>query len=197
MMMKKNILITISLVAVISGITACKHITESKVINGTVIDASMNNITLATSDGNTVNISTMNANPEKVPGVLLYDSVKVTCVNKDMEGIKILTATELSILRHSPYYYIQGTWIEPNPIAPKEVQGFTLNQDGTAQSVNMATLSIDGWNLEDRTLFLNYKSIGNRQSFDGIDTLQINKIDADSLVLSQKGIVIWRLGKQK
>lgn len=70
---------------------------------------------------------------QKVPGVLLNDSVRVTCTHEDIDGVKILKADELTITVHSPYYYIQGTWLEPNPINLKEMQGFTLNQNGTAQ----------------------------------------------------------------
>ena len=195
--MKKNICITAIIIASAFGVTACKQNTESKTINGTVLDASMNNIVLTTSDGSTVDISTMDTSPEKVPGVLIDDSVKVTCIEKDMDGTKVLTATGITILRHSPYYYIQGTWVEPNPINAQEVQGFTLNQDGTAQSVNMATLDINGWSLDGMYLQLNYKSIGNKMTFDGIDTLSIDKIDADSLVLSQNGAIAWRLSREK
>ena len=195
--MKKNICITAISIVLMFGLMSCKQIAEPKTINGTVLDASMNNITLATSDGNTIDISTMDTSPEKVPGVLIDDSVKVTCIEKDIDGIKVLTATELTILRHSPYNYIQGTWVEPNPINAKEVQGFTLNQDGTAQSINMATLSIDEWNLEGMCLQLNYKSIGNGMTIEGTDTLQIEKINADSLVLSQNGTIAWRLGREK
>jgi len=33
-----------------------------------------------------------------------------------------------------------GTWVQPNPINEKEVQGFKLNKDSSAESINMATL---------------------------------------------------------
>lgn len=139
----------------------------------------------------------MDANPQKVPGVLLNDSVKVTCTNENINGVQILKATELTITAHSPYYYIQGTWVEPNPINPKEMQGFTLNQDGTASSVNMATLLIKRWNMNNKTLTLRYESIGNRQTITGTDTLNVIKINADSLVLAQDSNVVWRLARQK
>ena len=101
--------------------------------------------------------------------------------------MQILKADELTITVHSPYYYIQGTWLEPNPINPKEMQGFTLNQNGTASSVNMANC----------TLTLQYESIGNKQTITGTDTLNVVKIDADSLVLARKTNVMWRLARQK
>jgi len=35
---------------------------------------------------------------------------------------------------------IYGSWVQPNPIYEKEVQGFKLNKDSSAESINMATL---------------------------------------------------------
>lgn len=195
--MKKFIYLSLCVTLFISGISSCKQTPSSRIIEGIVYDASMNNITIISDQGDTVNISTMNTNPSKVPGVLLNDSVKVTCVNENADGTEILKATSLIITAHSPYYYIQGTWLEPNPIDPKEMQGFTLNQNGTAISVNMATLVFKSWNLENRTLTLQYESIGNKQTFEGTDTLDIAKINADSLILKQKGAIMWRLSRKK
>lgn len=195
--MKKLIHLSVSAAFLLSAITACKQGPNSQIINGIVYDATMNNITVITDQGDTINISTMDANPQKVPGVLLNDSVKVTCTNENINGVQILKATELTITAHSPYYYIQGTWVEPNPINPKEMQGFTLNQDGTASSVNMATLLIKRWNMNNKTLTLQYESIGNRQTLAGTDTLNVVKINADSLVLAQNSNVVWRLARQK
>ena len=103
----------------------------------------------------------------------------------------------MTFTANSPYYYIQGTWLEPNPINAQEMQGFTLNPNGTAQSVNMATLLIKNWNLDNKTLTLQYESIGNKQTIMGTDTLSITKIDADSLILSKNTNVIWRLARKK
>ncbi len=180
------------------GIVACKQAPVSKTVNGVVMDASMNNVTIITDSGDTLNISTMDADPAKVHGVLIDDSVKMTYQVEKLDGMKILQATELVVTVHSPYYYIQGTWTEPNPIKPDEAQGFILNQDGTARSVGMATLLYENWNLDDNELTMNYKSIGNGQTLEGTDTLTIVKINADSLVLADKaGKVIWRLARQE
>lgn len=111
--------------------------------------------------------------------------------------MKVLTATELTILVHSPYYFIQGTWVEPNPINPKEIQGFKLNENNTASSINMATLQFTGWNLNDRTLMLTGKSIGNGQTIENTDTFNIVRLDADSLILSRGGHIVWKLGREK
>lgn len=188
---------SVCFVFVLFSMASCKKAEGPQTYSGTVFDATMNNITLITAKGDTVNISTLDANPQKVPGVLINDSIEVTCENKDADGVKILTATELTVLTHSPYYYIAGTWVEPNPINAKEVQGFTLKEDGTASSVNMATLQFSKWNLDNRTLTLTYASIGNKQTIEGTDTLNVVKLDADSLVLSKDKAIVWRLTRQK
>ena len=195
--MKKIISTTACFMLVMLLATSCKKTTGPQTYTGVVYDATMNNITLITDKGDTVNISTMDANPQKVPGVLINDSVQVTYDNKEVGGVKVLTATDLSILVHSPYYFIAGTWVEPNPINDKEVQGFTLKDDGTASSVNMATLQFNKWNLDNRTLTLSYTSIGNKQTIEGIDTLHVVRIDADSLILSNPKQIVWKLARQK
>ena len=93
--MKK--LIYLSVLAFFAGsISSCNH---PQVLNGIVYDATMNNITLITGKGDTINISTMDANPDKVSGVLLEDSVEVTCIKEKIEGGEILKATELVIIK--------------------------------------------------------------------------------------------------
>lgn len=161
------------------------------------MDASMNNIVLITTAGDTVDVSTMPVDSVQLPGVLINDSIKVTCEEKDVDGVKVLTATAIEVLVHSPYYFIQGTWVMPNPIDSTQMQGFTLEQDGTAKSVNMATLDFKNWNLDNYTLTMQFQSIGNKQTIDGVDTLQVAKIDADSLILSKNNAVVWALARQK
>lgn len=168
-------------------------------VDGIVMDASMNNVMVITTAGDTLSISTVDADPAKVQGVLIDDSVKVTYLPTDMEGVTVLQAQELTVTAHSPYFYIQGSWVEPNPIQADSVQGIKLNQDGTAASIGMATLLFKNWNLADaNTLILGGESVGNKQTIPMSDTLTVVKLNADSLVLADKaGAVMWRLGRQK
>lgn len=83
----------------IGSIAACKQESKYQVINGIVYDATMNNITLITGKGDTVNISTMDTKPDKVCGVLLDDSVEVVCIKEKIEGKEILKASELIIIK--------------------------------------------------------------------------------------------------
>lgn len=41
-----------------------------------------------------------------------------------------------------------GSWIQPNPINDKEVQGFILKNDGTAQSINYEVAKINAKKLD-------------------------------------------------
>ena len=152
------------------GLGSCGGAAGPQTVTGVVVDASMNNIMVRTDAGDTVDISTMDTDPAKVPGVLIDDSVRVVCAGKDVDGVKVLTAQELTVTVHSPYYYIQGAWFEPNPI---------------------------NWSLADGKVMLTAESIGNGVNAETTDTLQVVKLDADSLVLAQNGQVVWRFGRKK
>ncbi|MEI6748010.1 MAG: lipocalin family protein [Bacteroidota bacterium] len=79
-----------------------------------------------------------------------------------------------------------GSWVQPNPINDKEVQGFILKNDGTAQSINMETLKYQKWWYESNSLFLVAESIGNRTS--SIDTMkyEVVKINEKELELKDR-----------
>ena len=49
---------------------------------------------------------------------------------------------------------VAGTWVEPIPGMPGKVQGFRLEADGGASSVNMATLTTERWKREGDRLIL-------------------------------------------
>ena len=166
-------------------------------VTGTVIDATMNNITLLSTAGDSLNISIMDADPVAVPGVLLYDSVSISYKSEKLGDVEVLQATALTIVRHSPFFYIAGTWLEPNPIDLGSVQGFSLNQDGTASSVNMATLLFKSWTFDSQTLLLTSESVGNKQTLLSTDTLMVVTLDIDSLVLARKCGDLWRLAREK
>lgn len=81
-----------------------------------------------------------------------------------------------------------GNWIEVMPANPQIVQGVTLNADGSASSIGMATLLYEKWKPEaDNMLILWGKSVGNGQTIDFSDTLNIIKVTPDSLILGKFG----------
>lgn len=190
--MKK--IFTTSFLLILVAMSSCTTAPKPQTVTGTVIDASMNNIFIKTSAGDSLWLSTMNADPTKVSGVLIDDSVSV--IYKDSAEINV--AVELTVLKHSPYFFIAGSWVEPNPIDATQNQGFTLVNTGDASSINMATLVYKSWNmLGFDSLVLSGQSIGNKQTIDFCDTMRIVKLDADSLVLANGGAIIYNLGRAK
>lgn len=90
---------------------------------------------------------------------------------------------------------VMGAWEQP--ISGMEgTQGFKLEKDGNASSINMATLVFEKWNKQGDTLILCGKSIGNGQTLDFSNTLMINKLTKDSLILTNNGEVVWSLAKK-
>ncbi len=89
-----------------------------------------------------------------------------------------------------------GAWVQPNPINEKEVQGFILKFDGTAESINFATLKYKNWWCEPYKLNLVVESVGNKVS--SFDTVQyeVIKITDEYLELKDRQ-TIARYKKEK
>ena len=83
-----------------------------------------------------------------------------------------------------------GKWVQPVPRLPKLKQGFVFKEDGKAASVNMATLRYDTWRKEGSSLILSGKSIGNHQLLSFSDTLEIESLTRDSLVLKRNQLIL-------
>lgn len=79
---------------------------------------------------------------------------------------------------------LTGSWVQPNPINEKEVQGFKLKNDGMAESINMATLVYKKWWTEEGKLVLVAESIGNGSS--SIDTTIYDIVNNTDSVLELK-----------
>ena len=77
-----------------------------------------------------------------------------------------------------------GSWVEPIPGNETEVQGFTLNEDGTASSINMNTLVYQKWVLKKGQLILTAKSIGNHSSSIDNEVYSIELVGKNSLTLN-------------
>lgn len=82
--------------------------------------------------------------------------------------------------------HLYGTWTEPNPIKENEEQGFRLNKDGTAESINMATLLYRQWWLRDNTLYLVTESKGNRQSILDTSAYTVVNVTNNELTLRDR-----------
>lgn len=82
---------------------------------------------------------------------------------------------------------LYGSWVEKNPINETEVQGFKLNENLSASSINMETLQYQSWDYKDGQLSLVAKSIGNKVS--GVDTIvyKVISVDDTRLVIEENG----------
>lgn len=78
---------------------------------------------------------------------------------------------------------ITGTWTQPVPGMENMTQGFVLNTDGTASSVNMATLAYDTWRHDGDNLIMTGRSIGNGQIIEFTDVYEIEQLTSNTLVL--------------
>ena len=92
---------------------------------------------------------------------------------------------------------IIGSWIMPIEGQPGKMQGIKLEEGGNASSINMATLVYKYWEQQGDELYLTVKSIGNGVEIEGIDTLKIEKLTTDSLVLNSNYGYTLRYAKEK
>lgn len=92
---------------------------------------------------------------------------------------------------------IIGSWIMPIDGQPGKMQGIRLDEDGEASSINMVTLVYKYWEQQGDELYLTVKSIGNGVEIEGIDTLKIEKLTTDSLVLNSNYGYTLRYAKEK
>lgn len=83
---------------------------------------------------------------------------------------------------------LMGDWYEVMPVNSQIIQGIRLEEGGKASSIGMKTLQYDKWNLlpEDR-LVLSGRSVGNGQTIQFEDTMDIVKHTVDTLVLGKHG----------
>ncbi len=81
-----------------------------------------------------------------------------------------------------------GEWVEPIPGMENQIQGISLEKDGIASSINMSTLQYEKWERKGDMLILSGKSIGNHMTLSFADTLMIEKLTADELILRQNNL---------
>lgn len=91
---------------------------------------------------------------------------------------------------------IIGSWVKPID-GQNALDGFKLNADGTAESINSATLVYKSWKQNsDSTITFISESIGNGQAFSDTTTWNIKKLDTDSLILTS-GEMAFKYSRQK
>lgn len=86
-----------------------------------------------------------------------------------------------------PEASLEGYWIEVMPVNRFYTQGIRMDADGCAASIGMHTLRYSGWERQDDRLLLTGESIGNGQTIQFTDTLDIVCLTSDSLILDKYG----------
>ena len=81
-----------------------------------------------------------------------------------------------------------NTWLEPVPAQFGRQQGFILDEDGSAESVNMATLEYESWQVADRKLTLRGRSIGDGGTFPFEEVWNVVMVSKKKLVLQRGGV---------
>ncbi len=162
-------------------------------VEGKIVDASMNNIVVASADS-TYSFSIENADQSEANGLLLGAPVTVTYIGKmATEGSTPAT----KVAADATYCRLIGGWVEPNPIDANQVQGFALQVEGVAKSINMATLLYQSWTLcEDGKLALTGESVGNGGSFPFRELYTIVTLDDNNLVLKSAADSTFTYTKQ-
>ena len=123
---------------------------------------------------------------KKILAIAILTTVVFTSCKESLKQEKQeVTNTEVSkSKKENVTNLLVGSWIQPNPISNKEVQGFTLKNDGSAESINMATLVYKKWWAENGKLNLVAESIGNGSS--STDTTQYEILKNTDQILELK-----------
>lgn len=104
-----------------------------------------------------------------------------------MKKLWLVLICLISACNQQPEDPIIGHWIEVMPVNRHIIQGITLKENGSAQSIGMKTLQYENWKLENNKLTLSGKSIGNGQTIDFSDTYDVIEINPETLKLSKNG----------
>lgn len=99
----------------------------------------------------------------------------VEVVYNDTKENKVAT----KIVGDATYADAIGDWTMADPIAKDKVMGVSLQVNGVASSINMATLVYKSWELsgEKDMIILKGESIGTGETFNFTDTAKISKDD--------------------
>lgn len=190
-MKKFNIVLSASLLLL--GLQGCQFL-GSKTVSGTILDASMNTITLQDKETlDTLSFSTMSAEKEVEDGILIGDYATVTYKGGQKNNFKMASKIKVKAM---PELRIMGSWIQPIPGMESQNQGIKIMEGGKAESINMHTLLYNTWKLTGPndfgkyTLTLTGRSIGNDSSFDFTEEYTVDCYTGDVLTLSSGDVVL-------
>ncbi|CAA7194915.1 lipocalin-like domain-containing protein [Chryseobacterium potabilaquae] len=94
------------------------------------------------------------------------------------------TSTEAPASQEVNKDQLVGKWLQPIPGQENQKQGFQLNKDNTASSLNIHTLLYDKWEVSNDKLLLWSHTEGVKEASANVDTLLIKKLTETELVVS-------------
>ena len=147
-------------------------------LTGVIGDATVNTVTVVTTDGDKVTFGTMDADLSDCHGLLIGSPVTIE-YEADIEN-GIGTAVAVAVATSREYNLLIGDWTYRNGDFE---QGFSLRIGGEAEQIGTATLLYSAWQLDGDTLSLAGRSSGNGQEFDFIETWTIADLDENTLKL--------------
>lgn len=119
--------------------------------------------------------------------VLVAGIVKFNIIQDDI----YIAQPDGTVIQANKLEKLTGAWVEPIPGMEDQQQGFLLQNDGIAASVNMATLRYTAWRyLEPDTIELDVISIGNGSFSKDVETLTIISLTDDTLVVDRSGVEV-------
>ena len=153
---------------------------------GKVVDVTPNSVSI---------VLTFNTlDEDELPGVFIGDSIRIAY---EYSGDNLL-GREISLLKADPAHLID-TWTEYADSSGNIIKGFTLNDDGTARSLNADGCELRRWSVDKDgnlvlTVVIRDESGRRRREM----VYRIVELNSDSLVLEglDSGKVEWKLSNK-
>ena len=165
--------------AAILLVAGCRH-SALPSVEGRVVDATIFSVTLETSAGDSVVLSTRGTDPLRVPGVLAGDQVRV--LYTQLPDGETLQAVQLDITTPSAYRLVPGVWRDCS--GSSEI-GLVLAEDGSAQAVGLDDLTLRTWTLDGENLVLDAVDPASKETKTLVYVIE--KLEADSLIVRDAG----------
>lgn len=191
----KSINILVAAIVTCGMIACCNN--SPKQFTGFISDATMNTVTVKALTADSIyTFSTEAADMTEAQGMLLGSPIVVNYTG----CLKEVGTPATKVATDPTYAEAVGKWTMPDPINPDSLtMGFELMVEGAAQSINMATLLYQGWELQGETgkILLKGQSLGNGQTIDFTETAVISKnadgvytlaIDSTAIVLTKSAL---------
>lgn len=149
---------------------------QTKQFTGSIVDASMNTLTVKSSDSQeTRTFATTDADMAQANGLLIGSPVVV-----DYKTPLGDLTTAVKVIADSTYAKAIGSWTMPDPLAPDSLRmGVNIMVEGQAASINMATLLYQSWELggQPDKIVLKGQSLGNGETIDFSEIATISEKD--------------------